>query len=610
MPLNSMDDVSQEPPDMFDEVNQLRSRPRRCSRGIAHNPARSGLRVSVRAATRAANRISASQRVAFTDNSPSSPSSPQPHFSAMRRLFRIRRRAESVMGYSEHGNDDVEVLGDDMSPRSHGWKLGISQHSMEKSRAGGGASVSQSNSDVLSHETLDYASSEAVEEHHRTFARHHHKLKCLEFGEFGETMERFLSRQDIIEEAVAASSASCSHPRNASKRSVMGASRNDIDVSRRQDQKRMERRTRNLRNKTLERAAAHASGARRPIVPRDSRLASRNDLTLRDLRQVDPSFTAKAAIWVRQNALVVSVDAVRAIILYNKMLLFDPDNAKVQKPIKYIKQRLAVGARNAEEVFMPFEFRALEGILIYSCILLEHEFSGIHDMLKETLERLPLQINAEHMEQLRQQEQKLNHFYAKSRKLQYVLQSVLDEDEDMASMYLTEKHKAPEVTRNPVDHDEAEMLLETYLQVVDDLTSKAGLMNRAIDDTENLIEIHLDTMQNHLLLVNLLITITSTIFTFGTCVTSIFGMNLPFPDAMTNLPSSQYFFWGLVACLAVILVINLIVLTKWSNRQGLYLGRYSRHGREQRQDGKGVSAVGRTKELVSRLLDNPSDDGK
>lgn len=403
--------------------------------------------------------------------------------------------------------------------------------------------------------------------------RRRSRLKCLEFDEAGNFKEQYLTRQEIIDEAMGVAGPLQLEKAKDSLRILQDSRQSTraaaAAVAALSNERMLDRRTRNMRHKGASRAADR--GLPIPtlnVTPKQKQTG--NALTMRDMRQVDPAFTAKAALWVRRNALVVSLVHVRAIILYNKMYLFDPDNDHVQRPIRYIQQRLADGTRNVEEIFVPFELRALEGILIHSCIHLERQFAEIEPRLIGILGELPRNINTEHLEQLRFYEQRLNHFCGHSRKVQHVLQSVLDEDEDMAGMYLTEMQKNPDVVRNPMDHDEAEMLLESYLQVLDDLTSKAELLNRAIDDTENLIEIHLDTMQNQLLLVNLLISVISTIFAFGTMIAGIFGMNLVLPDAMSMLPSSQYYFYAVSTILAIAMPLGLLLLMNWSKRIGLY----------------------------------------
>eukprot|EP00177_Eucheuma_denticulatum_P006144 GFKZ01011208.1.p1 GENE.GFKZ01011208.1~~GFKZ01011208.1.p1 ORF type:complete len:534 (-),score=55.41 GFKZ01011208.1:492-2093(-) len=349
---------------------------------------------------------------------------------------------------------------------------------------------------------------------------------------------------------------------------------------------------------------------RRPLEPaslpaprRVERRTCGNRLTARDMRQIDPAFTAKPAIWVREDAMVVSLEGVRAIILHNKLFVFDADNEMVHTSVRFIRKRLV---NNVEDLFMPFEFRALEGILIYICAVLEREFLGIEPELRKTLLTLPERINFEKLEQLRQLEQRLNHYYSRARKVQNALQSVLDEDEDMADMYLSEKRRNPGAGRNPVDHDEAEMLLETYLQNVDDLTSRAGLLNQAIDDTENLIEIHLDTTQNRLLLVDLIITVMSTVTSFGTMVTAMLGMNFPLPDAMTRLPNSQYYFYAFVGLMLTAMGITFLTMTRWCKTQGIYRRRGHAAGRRKRSEAKNAAkrqrgqARGRAEELAAR----------
>lgn len=407
-----------------------------------------------------------------------------------------------------------------------------------------------------------------------TYAPRRTRLKCIEFDTEGGIVEREMTRKQILEEVNRPSDADVPF-KTSFRRTQQGhvstrAARRDVRF---REQGR-EQRPRNSRARPIDRTdlgtRRNLSTLRSPAPIDQSALVIRNPLTLRDIRQVDQATPAKAALWVRQNCLVVSLESVRAIILYNKAFVFDCDNVAVQPPISMIRQRLSSGVMNAEQAFIPFEFRVLEGILIHCCMALEQEFTSIREVLLKTLEHLPTNINLEHLELLRRDEIRLNHFYARSRKVQNVLQSVLDEDEDMADMYLTEKHRNGRMVRNTMEADEVEILLESYLQMVDDLTGKAELLNRAIDDTENVIEIHLDSTQNQLLLVDLLISAISTILSFGTTVTAIFGMNLPLPTAMSSLPWSQYYFYGCVTILTVSMGVSLFVLLRWCRRQGLY----------------------------------------
>lgn len=327
-----------------------------------------------------------------------------------------------------------------------------------------------------------------------------------------------------------------------------------------------------------------------------------NRLSVRDMRQIDPAFTPKPAIWVREDAIVVSLEDVRAIILHNKMLVFDADNSAVRTPIRFIRKRLI---NNMEDAFMPFEFRALEGILIYVCSILEKAFLDIDPFLKRTLCNLPKRIDIMPLEELRRLEQQLNNYYSRARKVQNALQSVLDEDEDMADLYLTEKRRNPGVHRNPLDHDEAEMLLEAYLQNIDDLTIQAALLNQTIDDTENLIEIHLDTTQNRLLLVHLIITAFSTVISFGAMVTALFGMNFPPPEALESLPGSQYYFYGCLLVVGLVMSTAIVFLVRWCRHEGIYRGRPHVRRKKDGVFGASARAFEQTRKRAEKLLSTP-----
>jgi len=423
----------------------------------------------------------------------------------------------------------------------------------------------------------------------------------------------------------------------------------------------------------------------------------RNALQARDIRQVDPAFTAKPALWVRHSALVISLDAVRALILHNKMFLFNPTHAAVRAAVPAIRASIlsdggmsltSMGDESSGGVkdkagmelpngsgkggrcdkngggggaagrdggdggggggggggngSAPFELRALEGVLAHIVDVLERDWEALEPRISTGLHTLPTRLTTTALEALRVNKQALNHFHARSQKLQHVLQEVLDEDEDMANMYLTEKHGHADASRaggggggrgagvsngSPLggrsdgngaagggggrnerggggggggsggggsdgdggggggadggggggggraagDHDEVEIMLEAYLQVVDDVTNRAELLEAAVEDTEDLAAIHLDTLRNRLLMIETALSVVSLTFTVGSVVAGVLGMNLPI--SAFESPNSPWYF------LAVSLSILLFVVgASWATlhflkRRGLYTTR-------------------------------------
>jgi magnesium transporter len=296
----------------------------------------------------------------------------------------------------------------------------------------------------------------------------------------------------------------------------------------------------------------------------------RGSLQGRDIRQVDPAFSGKPALWVRHNAILVSLEQIRGLILYNKLFLFDPDNPRVQRAVKVISERLEKpGDKDIDLSNMPYEFRALEGILVNVCMSLEKDFSSLEPTILENLDDLPTRLTSRQLEELRSFKQRLSQFSARSQEVQRVLQEILEEDENMSNMYLTEKNKYPRHKRSPVEHDEIENLSESYLQIVDHLTNRAELLDNAIDDTEDLVTIRLDTIRNKILFVELTINIVALSFSAGSLVAGIFGMNMGIPIFKEENHSNTYF----LACVFLILISILLLyswLFKWCKEKGLY----------------------------------------
>ena len=114
-----------------------------------------------------------------------------------------------------------------------------------------------------------------------------------------------------------------------------------------------------------------------------------------------------------------------------------------------------------------------------------------------------------------------------------------------------------------------EILSESYLQIVDHLTNRAELLDNAIDDTEDLVTIRLDTIRNRILFVELTINIIALAFGAGSLVVGMFGMNMGIPIFKEENASASYFLF--CSILIVSSVISLYWwLFKWCREKGLY----------------------------------------
>ncbi|KAK4484047.1 hypothetical protein RD792_011264 [Penstemon davidsonii] len=318
-------------------------------------------------------------------------------------------------------------------------------------------------------------------------------------------------------------------------------------------------------------------------------------LPSRDLRLLDPLFIYPFTILGREKAIVVSLEQIRCIITADEVILMNsPDGSVVQYKSELCK-RLEASKDNSDD--LPFEFRALELALELTCMSLEAQVKELEMEIYPVLDELARSISTLNLERVRRFK---GHLLALTQRVQKVcdeIEHLMDDDGDMAEMYLTEKKERRENLTNsdlydqistsengkvisksapvsPVGSssgvqrlqrafsnissskhgsflsssnggeniDQLEMLLEAYFVVIDNTLNQLLSLKEYIDDTEDLINIKLGNVQNQLIQFELLLTAATFVATVFAVVTAVFGMN--FEDTIFDNPST--FNWVLI----------------------------------------------------------------
>ena len=120
---------------------------------------------------------------------------------------------------------------------------------------------------------------------------------------------------------------------------------------------------------------------------------------------------------------------------------------------------------------LSYELRALETILIMVMSELDVEFQELQKPVREVLQELNHDVSLETLKKLADVSRQLNAFQQKVKLVREALRTVLDADDDMAAMYLTEK--AAGKPRAEADHEEVELLLENYYECSGEIMEKA-----------------------------------------------------------------------------------------------------------------------------------------
>ncbi|KAJ0096145.1 hypothetical protein Patl1_16683 [Pistacia atlantica] len=319
-------------------------------------------------------------------------------------------------------------------------------------------------------------------------------------------------------------------------------------------------------------------------------------LPARDLRLLDPMFIYPSTILGREKAIVVSLEQIRCIITADEVILMNSvDGCVVHYNLELCK-RLRTKKDQSDD--LPFEFRALELALELTCTSLDAQVKELEMEIYPVLDELTTSVSTSNLERVRRLK---GHLLALTQRVQKVhdeIEHLMDDDGDMAEMYLTEKKLRSEAYTSsdvcsqtnysggdrvpsksapvsPVGSikgsqklqrafssivssskygslissssseeniDQLEMLLEAYFVFIDNNLSKLLTLKEYIDDTEDLINIKLGNIQNQLIQFELLLTAATFVATIFAVVTGVFGMNF----AATIFDYPNVFYWVLI----------------------------------------------------------------
>ncbi|XP_044495288.1 magnesium transporter MRS2-1-like [Mangifera indica] len=332
----------------------------------------------------------------------------------------------------------------------------------------------------------------------------------------------------------------------------------------------------------------------------------RCDLPARDLRLLDPLFVYPSTILGREKAIVVNLEQIRCIITADEVLLLNSLDSYVLQYVVELQRRLTTAGvnevwqsesndpnrrrnRNFDNVYgntspdyLPFEFRALEIALEAACTFLDSQAAELEIEAYPLLDELTSKISTLNLERVRRLKSRLVALTRRVQKVRDEIEQLMDDDGDMAEMYLTEKKGRMEasfygeqslmgyksndgmqsvsapvspVSSPPDSHrlekslsiarsrhesmrsmesntdsvEELEMLLEAYFVVIDSTLNKLTSLKEYIDDTEDFINIQLDNVRNQLIQFELLLTTATFVVAIFGVVAGIFGMNFAIP---------------------------------------------------------------------------------
>jgi magnesium transporter len=133
---------------------------------------------------------------------------------------------------------------------------------------------------------------------------------------------------------------------------------------------------------------------------------------------------------------------------------------------------------------LPYELRALEAVLQSVTQELETDFEAIRNPVIHILSELEQDIDRHKLRILLVLSKRVTTFEQKAQLVANAVEELLDNNDDLSAMYLTEK--THDIIRTEDDHNEVEMLLESYQNFCDEIVEEAGNLVSGIRNTEEM----------------------------------------------------------------------------------------------------------------------------
>lgn len=278
-----------------------------------------------------------------------------------------------------------------------------------------------------------------------------------------------------------------------------------------------------------------------------TKFLTENGLFPRDLRKIDTSTVdVVPTIAVRPNCILVNLLYIKSIIKKDKTMIFDTSTVSSASKLGLFMYDLESKLTNKNSSHEFYEFRAIESILINVMSSLETELNHHVDKCGTILLDLENNVDRVKLRDLLINSKALTTFYQKALLIRNVLDELLDNDDDLLGMYLSDTNKTIENT------DEIEMLLEAYYKQCDEFVQQAETLINDIKSTEEIVNIILDANRNSLMLFELKVTIYTLGFTVATTLPAFYGMNLK-----NYIEDSNFGFGGIF----VLSVLGAMVIT-------------------------------------------------
>ena len=245
-----------------------------------------------------------------------------------------------------------------------------------------------------------------------------------------------------------------------------------------------------------------------------------SDMKDRELNILDISrYYTISTVIIKKKSLILKLDNIRAIIKPKEVYIFDDKDGNAKIFSEYLLN-IIINDTNSNET--TFELKILDTMFLYICKFFESKLNNIIPQVLniignrfEILNMTKVNINS-----LANIQNDLIKFKIKVDDIYKVLQELILSDEDMININLSRKNN------DLSNHHDVEILLENYEDYLKEILNEINGILKEIEIYQSSVSLKLADNRNKLADLSIKIGLLSISLSFGTIITSIFGMNL------------------------------------------------------------------------------------
>jgi hypothetical protein len=267
-------------------------------------------------------------------------------------------------------------------------------------------------------------------------------------------------------------------------------------------------------------------------------VGSARRLHLRDLRliaQVGSEF-GRPAVIARQSATIVTLEHIRGIILQNAVLLVAktgeekhyPESQSMGEDLTRLQDQLSSPPPEGQ----AFEFYALEVLLGAAHDQLGQEIARARKDLADKPRARKMRTSLSSQKELtfiddfRKLGRMVDSLYARAQGVCAALSSVLDDDDDLALMCLSQDY-GTDSDAHDVAKDELEVMVELWWQSFANLNDSVGGLRLQLQTEQNELTVRSSLANTRFVRSNLVFRVCNFALQLGSMIPALLGMNFP-----------------------------------------------------------------------------------